>query len=238
MSDDKIIDLGELKRLLKNKAITEIEDLIKSNLNQIRMFLKGAIEALFYLERTGRFKENPRYKKSTFADYIKYEFSLNENGYHKLRFAFFTYPKESLKYGPEVITAIQSHCGTAKIKKVLAVIEKKDKELKHQIVNEQIKEIINKHALPKQLPKSKVDFEQKYEIERKLRVETDGRYKKAMEQIGRLKPAYIEIKEKYKKATEQIEQLESENQELLAFKNAVVASIPSELLSSPKPYCG
>jgi len=93
---------------------------------------KNATFALYHLKTSGRFKENPLYKKSSFASYLEGVYNIREGSFNESVRAFLTFPKESVKYGVGLVSKIHRKCGSSKEKQVLKEIKEKEKALKLQ----------------------------------------------------------------------------------------------------------
>jgi hypothetical protein len=143
-----MITFEEIAQKYDGKSITTIETMIKTSADKHSYHRKEFILALFYLERTNKYKENKTYKDETFKRYISDMFNLSYSGYNKERFAFITVPEAAEKYGVGVIDRIASSCGSHKVTDVVKQIDTK-KSVKRAEINK----IIEKNAKPKPAPK-------------------------------------------------------------------------------------
>jgi len=143
-----MITFEEIAQKYDGKSITTIESMIKTSSDKHSYHRKEFILALFYLERTNKYKENKTYKDETFKRYISDMFNLSYSGYNKERFAFITVPEATGKYGVGVIDRIASSCGSHKVTEVVKQIDTK-KSVKRADINK----IIEKNAKPKPAPK-------------------------------------------------------------------------------------
>lgn len=188
-----------LERKYKGKKINEIEKEVTASNELSLEARKTAIFALRYLEITGRYKENPTYKKSSFADYLMGYYAMRENTYRESFRAFDKFEDETVKYGVGLISKIFRACGAKKERKVIDEIKKTDLALKNPIQRSKIKTIIAKYAKP--TPPAKPGYKALYVAERRKHEVTQQRYKEtlielkeAREQIKKLKATVLKLR--------------------------------------------
>lgn len=145
--------IEQLKKQYNPKPIKEIENEAKKSQAQAKQLQEKMIEILFYLERTQRFKENPVYQKSTFREYLSFEFGMRFSTYHETRLALINFPELSKKYSPQLYRAIKTKCGADEVPRVVEEIkeeEKKKAKVKKagKLPREAIQEIIDRHKKP------------------------------------------------------------------------------------------
>jgi len=183
----------------ENMAITEIEKQIKSNNELSLEARKTSILALLYLKRSGRYKENPLYSKTSFKNYLLNFYNIREKTFDESARAFDKFPKESVKYGVGLVSKITRACGVKKEKEVLEEIKEAQKKLKTPIKREKIDEIIYKHSKP--VEAKGPGYKTRYIEEARLHQITKTRYdtaiaelKVARDQIEKLKATVLKLK--------------------------------------------
>lgn len=187
-----------LKKKYDGKKLVEVEADILHLKKTTFSAQKGMIETLHYLEATERFKEDKTYENSSFDVYLKDKFSMLPVTYQNMRIAFFNFREESLKYGPGLVTSIKKKCGAERMGEVLKEISAADDNTKKPITREKIQQIIEKHKKTKLIPagpskRDTIDWQAKYENERKLHLATQADLKKAHEQLDRLKDTVFRL---------------------------------------------
>jgi len=188
--------IKELKKKYDSMKIGEVEKKVKSVQDEAKGLYANFIELLFYLERTERFKDNHLYKKSTFKDYLSFEYGVRFKAYHQKRLALSNHPEFFPKHPLPLYSAIKSKCGADKVPEVIKGIEKKEFSLKRTLRREDIQQVIDKHRKPKAPGAPKVDVKDlKNQIVhsrddavqlRKIIVEKDGQIAKLKATVERL----------------------------------------------------
>ena len=140
--------IKQLKAKYDNQPIKAIEKEAKTTQGQAKDVYFGFIEILFYLERTQRFKENPLYKKSSFHQYLSFEYGVRFTTYHDTRLALGNFPEFSKKFTPQLVTSIRQKCGAVKLPHIINEIEVKDDGSKKPLTREGIQIIIDKNKKP------------------------------------------------------------------------------------------
>lgn len=182
-----------LEKKYSGKKISEIEKEITAKNELSLEARKTAIFALRYLETTGRYKENPTYKKSSFADYLMGYHAIRETTYREAFRAFDKFEAETVKYGVGLISKILKVCGAKKERQVIEEIKKTDEALKNPIQRDRIKIIINKHAKP--TPAAKPGYKALYVAEMRKHEVTRRRYKEALADLKEAKRQIEKLKE-------------------------------------------
>ena len=190
----------ELKKQYEKKTISEIEGSIKEN-NQLSLEARrDAIFALAYLEHSGRYKENPMYRKSNFENYLKGFYNIRINTYMESKRSFMKHEAETIKYGVGLVSKIYRQCGALKEQKVLDDIHATEKGLKAPIKRDKIDAIIQKYAKP--TPPAKPGYKTLYINEMKQHQITKGLYKEtllelkeAMARIEKLKETIFKLRQ-------------------------------------------
>ena len=201
--------MTNLKKFEK-MTIIEIENEIKSKNILSLEARKESILALLYLKRSGRYKENKLYAKSSFKNYLLNFYNIREKTFNESARAFDKFPKESVKYGVGLVSKVKRKCGAKKEKEVLKEIKAADKKAKKPIERAKIDEIIYKHSKPEQAKGP--GYKTRYIEEARLHQITKTRYdeaiaelKAATDQIGKLKATILKLK-KFKDLMETIQE--------------------------------
>lgn len=174
-------------------TISELEsDVEKFHLSS-REFQKEMFERLEYLRMTNRYKENLRYKTSSFWMYLEDRFTIRENTYRENVRAYSKFPEYTLEYGVGLVSKVNRVCGPMKVEKVMSEIRDMAANRKTPLSRGKMETIIKKHATP-QIKKTITDWKAMYEAEKLAHDRTKEALKVAMktvkerdEQIERLK---------------------------------------------------
>ena len=193
------MNIKKLKEQYDKRKIGEIEKEIKTKNELSLIARKDAVFALRYLELSGRWKENPTYKKSSFKEYLMGYYSIREGSYREQLRAFTKFEDEALKYGVGIIGKVLRDCGAKKEKLVVEEIKKADKALKNPIQRAKIDTIIKKYAKPK--PAAQPGYKSLYIAERRKNerlmenlTETRKENIKLKAQIEKLKATVLELR--------------------------------------------
>lgn len=103
--------IEELKKKYDTRSISQIENEAAHEKDLELKHQKSFIRALYYLDHTKRFRENPRFKNSSFDEYIKTMFDISPGWYKRLKIAFIGYPEQTEKFGPRTTYEIHDKCG-------------------------------------------------------------------------------------------------------------------------------
>ncbi|MBE9546923.1 MAG: hypothetical protein IMF10_05450 [Proteobacteria bacterium] len=178
----------QLKKRYDGKKIGEIESgEIKENKYLSIKAQRDMVRALSYLKDTERYKENPLYRKSDFANYLAGQYNMRENTFFESERAFTHYPEETKKYGVGLVAKVYRKCGARNEKKVFQEIEKAQGKLKTPIRQDEIESIIQKYSLPPKAKAPAVDYETLYLREVEAHGDTRKQLAEAKRQIERLK---------------------------------------------------
>ena len=195
-----LVLIEELKQKYDKYNINLIEhecdqNIFVSGQNRMNFILK-----LYYLERTKRFHENKVYKNATFTEYIYNKFNLRYTTYDKERFAFISFPDETIIWGAGLIDKIRKVCGADKVPVVI-----NEMKLLKNVTHDQINKLISKHAKtsfkqkPARIPRKELEAEN---IQRsKTIAEYLNTIREKDEQILRLMRTVIALKEENKVLT-------------------------------------
>ena len=145
----------EISKKYESLSITDIESIcIKANGEYLKA-RKELIETLFYLYATKRFRENPKYKKATFADYLWGMFSVKECHYENERKSFAIYPKQVEKYGIGAVVKVVSQVRVLDQQKVFNGIAAKQAVRKRPLQQVEVDKIISKYIPSKTKPETR-----------------------------------------------------------------------------------
>jgi len=182
--------LDNMKVKYDKQPINIIETAIETAKNASLESRRDFIHTLFYLDQTKRFRENPSYKKATFAVYIGFRYHLRPTTYQKEKIAFLAHEKHTLIYGPGLVSKIRNECGPTKVDEVFSKLTPDDKVQK-------IEKTIKRFAKPKKIVKEKVKAEIPTVIEQSLRernIELEKRIVDQDAQIFKLKATVERLK--------------------------------------------
>lgn len=188
--------MEEIKKNEKYDGITisELESKIEKLHILSREHQKEMYECLEYLRMTGRFKENPRYKKSSFWEYLEDRFTIREGTYRENIRAFTKFPEYALEYGVGMVSKIDRVCGGMKVEKVMSEINKEATEHKTPLTRAKIESIIQKHRIAPKIKKKDTDWKAMYEHEKATHEQTKEALRVAMKRIGELNEQIAKLK--------------------------------------------
>lgn len=138
--------IEELKSKYDSRPIMDVEREVEESKSLHQTAHEEMILALFYLERTARFKENPRYAKSSFANYVKDRFGVSWNAYQRARVVYVTMPEEAREFGPGLVGSVVARCGSGVAPKVFSDIRAAQEKRKTEMPRAEIEKIVDKHA--------------------------------------------------------------------------------------------
>lgn len=193
-------DIGSIETLIRRYQAESFEARVNS------------FCCLQYLKRTSRFREDPRYKEATFAEYLESVYGIRYESFRDMRRAIIYHYDEAGAYGVGTITEIMRKCGRGKVKKVIGEIEaeaKKHGGATHSI----IKRMIKKHetAKPTAPPKPpEADYRTICESLRASLREKDEEIAELKAQIARQVGAIGRLKEKCATLESEIARLQRE----------------------------
>lgn len=199
------MNIKDIKKEFDNKKIIEIERSADASAQKAISGRKEFIRALYYLEHTGRYKENATYKNAKFDKYLNDRFCMRLTTYESERWTFVNFPDESetigkIYAGPGLVASIKKKCGTKKVAAVLGEIKKADGARKTPLTRDGIQKIIDRHRKPARTANkslSAVVLEKKYDKIKDENIRLHKTIKEQNEQIGKLKATVLEYKNKY-----------------------------------------
>jgi hypothetical protein len=210
----------ELKKILDGKPIDQIEKGARENQGKAKDFYIQFLEHLFYLEKSGRFADNPKYKKSRFEDYIQFEFGLNHKTYQDHRLAYRLYPEITSRHSPNLFAKTKKLCGAKKVGTVFKEIKTKEKSLSRPIRKEEIQQIIVKHAKPVKPKAPKPDVVKIQDENDKVKCELQS----VTKVLDAKDEQIIKLKATVRRLRQELETVRKERDELLAIM-APVANV-------------
>jgi hypothetical protein len=174
-------------------SIVELEKRVEQNHLLSREAQKEMYVMLEYLRTSNRYKENPRYKKSSFWEYLEDRWTIRQGTYRENVRAFTKFPDFAVEYGTGLVTAIEGSCGSLNTAKVIAEIMAAEATHKEPMKRMSIQAVIDKHAKPR-ITQEKPDWRVMYKDECARHEQTKKALKVAMatvtglqQQVERLK---------------------------------------------------
>ena len=188
-------EMNETEKNQKYDGITisELEGKIEKLHILSREHQKEMYECLEYLRMTGRYKENPRYKKSSFWMYLEDRFTIREGSYRGNVRAFTKFPKYTLEYGVGMVSKIDRLCGGMKVDKVISEIQQEATSHKTPLSRDKMESIIQKYRSVKN-KKEKPDWKTMYEHEKAAHETTKEALRFAMKKIKELNEQIEKLK--------------------------------------------
>jgi protoporphyrinogen oxidase len=203
---------------LEVKSINEIEqEAFKYQTNYVEA-RREFIQIMLYLEQTERFKENPKFKKASFSEYLRDQYGITYHQYYTERIAYGKYSDKVDEYGFGVVNRIVKTIPKEKQPKVFSVLDKKRKSRKTELSPAEVDSVTK--SFQKKRKKKKVPTPsqmKKSELEKEV---TDLRaYCNALEkereelyaQVAKLKKAVIAKENIIKDKDIEILRLKNEN---------------------------
>jgi hypothetical protein len=149
-------------------TLPDLEQRAKTLRQDSRQAQKEMYHILQIIRRYSRFKENPKYAKSSFWVYLEDQFMIQKRTYEAVVIAYEKYPNESLEFGPGLVSKILKECGgITKAKKVFAELRTKSASHKKPLSRAKIEEILQEFRSPiEKIKKEITDWRLMYETER------------------------------------------------------------------------
>ena len=133
---------------LENLSLDEIESKALSCQNSYLENREQFIFILNYLKTTNRFRENPRYKDSSFADYLSSKFHTTIGTFDSEKRSFLSFPKEVKRWDIGVVRETLNKVSPLKIPSVFAELDQKQAKSNKPLTLPQIKGTIKKYSRP------------------------------------------------------------------------------------------
>ncbi|HBJ74412.1 MAG TPA: hypothetical protein DDY86_02555 [Syntrophaceae bacterium] len=204
--------------LLKDIANMEVSKKVE----MIHGFQKAAFDGrvksfilLQSLESSGEFREIPKYKKSSFWEFIENEFGIREQSYRDARFSLGFHYAAAEKHGIGLIARIGRTCGVRKVPEVVKVIAEVESKLKGSLSHTKALEIVKKFEKPAPIkPKDHTDYKQVVSEIRDSNVQVqrekmtlEQQVKRQIETIHRLTIENAELRRENMRLSEENERL-------------------------------
>jgi hypothetical protein len=189
-----MITKEELMKRYDGKKIDELERLALSSQKGLREAHFELVCVLYYIKVTKRYKENRRYAKATFGQYIDEVFSIREGTFIEWQRAVLTYPEESKRHNIGLVAKVAKTCGPIKSKAAFAAIDEVVKNAKKDgpAVREKIDAVVESFRATPKIKREVKDYKAMYERECAAHEAAKGR-------IRELEAANAELVEQVKK---------------------------------------
>ncbi len=162
-----MITKEELRKRYDSKKIDELERLAMSSQKGLREALFGFVCVLYYLKVTKRYKENRRFAKATFGQYIDEVFGIREGTFMEWQRAVITYPEESKRHNIGLVAKVAKTCGPIKSKAAFAAIDEVVKSAKKDgpVVRKKIDAVVESFRAKPKIKREVNDYKAMYERE-------------------------------------------------------------------------
>ena len=140
MKNDKLIE--QLKKKYANKSLKEVEKSLDGFNAKSHESRKSFILGLYYLKCSTRYKEDKRYKTTSFENYALERHNIGERRFRDELQAFVKYEPGSKSLGVGMVIKIGKKCGAKKVPVVLKEIAAIEKEVKRPLDRKQINSVI------------------------------------------------------------------------------------------------
>jgi len=164
-------------------------------------------EILSHYKLSNRFKNNMKYRNSSFGEFLLHEFQIDEKKqYNVWCSAYMHYPEEAKKIGPTLVVDIKQRCGSTKVPQIVEKIKQKEEEtgkvlpLKSNGNHPSIEKIIKPFLRPvPEKPKSTLrndykDSQKQLAQTKTVLTDTRKELDEREEQVNKLKKTVIEMK--------------------------------------------
>ena len=181
MQDFKTMKIGQIE-----KAVDKLD-------RKSRESEKQKYETLEYLRTSKRFRENNRYKKASFWEYIEDRFTIRERTFRENTDAFMKYPAESVEFGVGLVAKVKRQCGRGKVKTVFSKIQEEQSAKKGTLRRDQIDKIISGESV--RIEKKYTDWRAMYEAEKVAHERTRDLLRESLEQVDQKNEQIKKLKE-------------------------------------------
>ena len=189
-------------------SITDLEARVENCVIGARAAQKEMIGVLLYLKVTGRYKENKRYERATFYQYIEDRFNIRKGTYMEMQRAFAKFPQETVEFGVGLVSKVIRQCGPVRSGKVLAELLKAKETAKTELKRAKIEKIIQDNTT-RRIKKSFTDWRAMYEAEAAAHQKTKDDLSAAYARINELEKQVVRLErtaERYSKIRHVFEQ--------------------------------
>jgi len=152
---------SDLKTKYDGLPLSEIETAIHALQAAEMDSHRQYIAALFYLEHTGRYKDNKAYAKADFETYIREVFNLSPQKYRESRLLYVKFPVEAEKYGVGYVARAAKRCGADKLPTIFNALKREEKKRQTPVSSEVKDAILDANARPKPTI-TYIDWQERY----------------------------------------------------------------------------
>jgi len=197
----KFEDLNGRYSGLQIQQILNILDDRRKNWQESR---KAAIELLYWLEQTNRYRDDARYAKSTFRQFLEYHCGMTYQEYFEARLACIAFPEQTERYGYGTIKKAKRLAGIKNLGKVIKKLDRAAESHDGVLTREQIADTLAPLKKKKKAAKSGLqdqkDYEALYKQEKRINVQLmneNAELRKAVNELeernARLRARLLEI---------------------------------------------
>jgi len=172
--------------------ISDLESYVDNCIVDARVAQKEMVEVLLYLKVTGRYKENKRYERATFYQYIEDRFNIRKGTYMEMQRAFAKFPQETVEFGVGLVSKVIRQCGPVRSGKVLADLLKAKETAKTELKRAKIEKIIQDNTT-RRIKKSFTDWRAMYEAEAAAHQKTKDDLSAAYARINELEEQVVRL---------------------------------------------
>ena len=174
-------------------TLTQLEDAVKSNAKDLVNLDKVIIGKLWYIKFSLLYREDPRYKKVSWASYLDDKFKIRERSFDSKLRIYAKYGDDATDLGVGLISKVEGRCGVLNTPSVIKEIKDKRKSLKKPITRMQIEKVINEHSKPTKIRPHKIDWRHRFEVKDKENKENLGLVEELTKQNEKLKNRVREL---------------------------------------------
>jgi len=197
-------------KLPLEKIETTLSDLNTTATGCRKQFIFG----LLYLRTNGRYREDKRFSKSSFNEYLKDRWMLRPDTFEKEKNVFARYPEAADKHGPGLINEIKHKCGVKKVVPIIKRIDEITDKAPGKDHRKKIYAVINKNLKPAIVKKnnqpSVTEMRKSVDIANTEVIDRNRQVKELTEQVKKLKKSVEYYKAKYENLQAAIGSLVSE----------------------------
>ncbi len=234
MKNDKLIE--QLKKKYDGKSLKEVEKSLDGFNTKSHENRKAFIMGLYYLKCSTRYKEDKRYKTTSFENYALERHNIGDRRFRDELNAFVQHEPETKSLGVGMVIKIKKKCGAKKAPVVLKKIAAIEKEVKRPLDRQQINSVIWDNRKPGKEKKAKTgptmaEFKADLNSTRKELSTKYNIIKEQADQIGKLqktvaardemvveyKASYASLLDKYEKLAARYEAINKAANPLAGF---------------------
>lgn len=181
------MNFSELKQQYDCKTVQEVENDVNEFASISTDYYRRQIGALFYLERTGKFRESAGFKGADFDTYLREKWNMSPSKYRDAKTAYIQFPEESEEYGAGFMANVARKCGQANVATVLNALDSEKKKSKKPLTPEKRDAILKRFIPTHQIKKEYVDWRAMYLQAQQTIKEMQGELEEKEVQIEKLK---------------------------------------------------